>query len=946
MSRVIYTAPFHALDKIAFWSLLTTTAQYEPLTIITQCSQHHGYIHSLLQMSDISLSRVQLLSIDNYVLFQSGHVQHNVPGLLHVITKKHLHSLSTYFHTPGFVKDIISLLYHCHDYKIPFRELRHILGPRFSDLGEELATLLSKIQHSLKQLCPSHSLFNPAHYTPPTTVFIIGFVTSHLRHRQLIHPLITQSDTVSWFLPDHPTTQGALSQTLQWATSLQEPLTHIPYDLTNSPSVPENPTLYTIATPESAYQWVIQHIYDVHHSDKIPLHRFAIVTPKGTYYDKTLQQLAKRHTLSIQLPNQRPLSQTPLFQSIDTVIKMVNNGIHFKTLLALFMAPLIDKIKLPSGSSFVSVSILEWIGSEIDQHLEPKQWINDIHRLHNYLVSTSHKSNQINPRSNNPLIAELCQFLDQLSVLALLVKKGQSVNSADSLIQFLKQVESTFYLHPDQDKQTSLQYRHYYAFWDAIQVYITYHNTIFSTENMPSFWNAFIQFSAYRHVTDTEKDTGGIARYQIGDWIPSHYHSIYVLGTSAAVWSGSTPDISIIPLHARSQLELTTRYYNADIHSKVAFSQLRSLPQCTWIHSVTDHYGNPNLPSPLLLSWTQSPLDLQPNMVSNHKQSPTKNTHPSIARDHTFLNNKIHHDFKTKLSQFTFSATALQQYQDCPHQFFLEHVLGITAYSQQDETVKSTIWGQLIHTFLQQFFTAITDNDALNTWDHFNSTAITVFNHYQRPSFFWDLKRTLLFGSNDQQGLINALWSHLQTQPLPQTPSEFESTFLISLSNNETKLTIKGAIDLLLRDTTQSWITVVDYKTGKTIPNAKDIKTLRNIQLPTYLLAAKKMNTHSQIAGGILFQIRDESTINQNVVCCDTDAKKTIFSLGRKRPYTWDDFFFTTIETVLVQLKAHIDNAKFSYNFYPNPNMTPLKRQQSTCRYCGYRLVCRYSKRF
>jgi ATP-dependent helicase/DNAse subunit B len=141
-------------------------------------------------------------------------------------------------------------------------------------------------------------------------------------------------------------------------------------------------------------------------------------------------------------------------------------------------------------------------------------------------------------------------------------------------------------------------------------------------------------------------------------------------------------------------------------------------------------------------------------------------------------------------------------------------------------------------------------------------------------------------------------------------------------------------------------MTVVDYKTGKTIPSAKDIETLRNIQLPTYLLAAKKMNPHSQIAGGILFQIRDESTINQNVVCCDADAKKEVFELGRKRPYTWNDFFFTTIETVLVQLKAHIDNAKFSYDFYPNPNVTPLKRQQSTCKYCGYRLVCRYSKRF
>ena len=79
---------------------------------------------------------------------------------------------------------------------------------------------------------------------------------------------------------------------------------------------------------------------------------------------------------------------------------------------------------------------------------------------------------------------------------------------------------------------------------------------------------------------------------------------------------------------------------------------------------------------------------------------------------------------------------------------------------------------------------------------------------------------------------------------------------------------------------------------------------------------------------------------------CNKDAKKTVFDLGRKRPYTWDDFFFKTIETVLVQIKAHIDNAKFSYNFYPNPNLTPLKRQQSACRYCGYRLICRYSERF
>ena len=141
-------------------------------------------------------------------------------------------------------------------------------------------------------------------------------------------------------------------------------------------------------------------------------------------------------------------------------------------------------------------------------------------------------------------------------------------------------------------------------------------------------------------------------------------------------------------------------------------------------------------------------------------------------------------------------------------------------------------------------------------------------------------------------------------------------------------------------------MTVLDYKTGKILPSAKDIEKLRHIQLPIYLLAAAKKFPKRHIAGGILFQIRDQDTISQTVLCCDPVAKKTVFDLGRKRPYTWDDLFFTTIESYLLQLKTHIDRAEFSYDFYPNVHLTTTKRHQNVCRYCDYHRVCRYSERF
>jgi hypothetical protein len=948
MSNVVYTASFSDLVKTPFWSLLTTTVKYEPVTVITQSKQHHHYIQSLLYTASISLPRVQLMTIDDYMLFHSGYDHHDVPGLLEVVTHQVLrswdlaaHSDRTITHTQGFIKEIITLIYHFRDYPVDLATIKTALGPHFSELSDIIIPTIKDVRTLLKQLCPSHSLFKPdiPKYTA-TPLFIIDFLNCTSRHRHLLHHLINHTDTLSWFLPDDLTLHDAVHQTIKWATTLSNPLSHIPYQSEKRGS----PTLYIADSPFHAYDWVMRHISDrCKDSDTTP-NQFAVVLPNNRTNDHTLQRLSKHYRLPLKYPLQRLLSDTPLFQSMDSVIKMVTKGIHFSSILNVFMAPLIDYIRINVKEaspvmSPVMLPILNWIDSEIDSHLSAPQWIKQV--------------KQLQSDSNQSRSQRLDQFLDQFMTLTTVVEASKTVQCADTVISFFKTIEHSFYLCPKPctkrgDSQNTLQLRHYHAFWDALHVYTTYHYPIASSWTLPLFWQKFSQFASHRWGTDEEAPLNGISVYRIGDWVPSHYNNVYVLGTAASHWAGKRTISRIVPHHAQPPLKLTHHATFSESQATISFSQIKALSYCMFIHSTTDD-KRPQLPSPLVLSWPQEPIPL----LSTTTMTLPSSKHPplDIPLTDTPLDTILHSSeivshFREKISQFKFSATSLQSYQDCPHQFFLKRVLGLPSYKQQDETVKATIWGKLIHHFLQQFFSSVSKRTHLNTKSHFIATAHTIFNQYYQPSFFWSLKKILLFGNESRPGLVTALWQHLHANPLPQTPHDFESTFLLSLSNNDTSLTIKGAIDLLLCDADHSWMTVVDYKTGKTLPSPKDIEQLRSIQLPIYLLAAKKNYPNSHISGGMVFQIRDESTIGHHVLCSDPIAKKEVFDLGRKRPYTWDDFFFTTIEAYLLQIKSHIDQAKFSYTFYPNPDITAHKRQQSTCRYCDYHLVCRDSKRF
>lgn len=217
---------------------------------------------------------------------------------------------------------------------------------------------------------------------------------------------------------------------------------------------------------------------------------------------------------------------------------------------------------------------------------------------------------------------------------------------------------------------------------------------------------------------------------------------------------------------------------------------------------------------------------------------------------------KIKNARKLFFPRNTVSVSQLQKYFQCPFGHFMEYGLKIT--ETEDEKITPKEVGNLLHAFAEEFLIKYknsleSDNqNQINTFlDDFFENAINDQRFYK---FVLNQENKMIFKylKFEAQNLANALVDQ-------QTKSNFKTVELekkIQLENFfQNNIGLSGKIDRI--DEYLNYFRIIDYKTGNSSVNYKNVYLGEKIQLLIYAKAISKL-IQKQCAGVFYFPVKNE----------------------------------------------------------------------------------------
>ncbi|MBL7685833.1 MAG: PD-(D/E)XK nuclease family protein, partial [Deltaproteobacteria bacterium] len=304
---------------------------------------------------------------------------------------------------------------------------------------------------------------------------------------------------------------------------------------------------------------------------------------------------------------------------------------------------------------------------------------------------------------------------------------------------------------------------------------------------------------------------------------------------------------------------------------------------------------------------------------------------------------------KNKIQEHQFSPTQLETYTQCPFRFFVSTLLKVKSPDEELPDGNAAERGNWIHGFLEGFFDKYTpqiiqaihqnemQKELLNIIPHELNEFSQIFlkdKPWIHPLLSKDFSsRAILVCQN----LLKEFWSkNVDTNAF--VPRYFEKNFEISLdAPNRTPLKIRGKIDRIDLNASETEFIVYDYKTGETQGLSSEIIKFKKFQLPLYLLAAEeflKKNHSPLIEGkGALAISLKEMKINEGLL--QKSEKKRLHFKGRNALWDEDswDLYWRNLKNELFRLRNEIQNGNFSLK--PDP-----------CdEYCEMKYLCRYHEK-
>jgi len=207
------------------------------------------------------------------------------------------------------------------------------------------------------------------------------------------------------------------------------------------------------------------------------------------------------------------------------------------------------------------------------------------------------------------------------------------------------------------------------------------------------------------------------------------------------------------------------------------------------------------------------------------------------------------------------SASRLEAYGNCPHQFFIKNALGLEARVLPEPGMEVTQLGSLLHEILELVYQQADDpGDLASVLAVLPEVAGKAFESAPEkygfsPSAAWDFEQANFLAILDKT--ISAL--HKASQGWK--PAAYEAKFgiqgrpTLEIDLGGESLRLRGVIDRLDKNE-RGEIRVMDYKTGGSHLSGNDLLRGTRLQLPIYALAARDALGMGDVSDGFYWEIK------------------------------------------------------------------------------------------
>jgi len=222
-------------------------------------------------------------------------------------------------------------------------------------------------------------------------------------------------------------------------------------------------------------------------------------------------------------------------------------------------------------------------------------------------------------------------------------------------------------------------------------------------------------------------------------------------------------------------------------------------------------------------------------------------------------------------ANYTWSASQLTEQGTCGFRFFAKRILGLEAWKDPEIGMDILQMGNIYHAILEHTYKAIQQKGWTISREH-TDAAIELMRE-KAQAIFADAPKKYKFRSSalwkqEQQNMLNKLEAFITKDfasadllPAPRVPLLLEAeikNFTLDLPEIG-GIRISGYIDRI--DSNGKQAIVMDYKSGSSAPDEKEIKRGRNFQMIVYLYAGEAiLGNQTPVNTGIFWTLNDSKS--------------------------------------------------------------------------------------
>ncbi|NUN10648.1 MAG: exodeoxyribonuclease V subunit gamma [Ignavibacteriaceae bacterium] len=299
-----------------------------------------------------------------------------------------------------------------------------------------------------------------------------------------------------------------------------------------------------------------------------------------------------------------------------------------------------------------------------------------------------------------------------------------------------------------------------------------------------------------------------------------------------------------------------------------------------------------------------------------------------------------------------FSISALEMYAACPFKYFTSRILNLSPVEEPVEKIEPLELGSLLHSILYDFIREVISSDTgyhtyLNDkYDEALERLIEIAKeklagvYIDETESFFDIEKIFGIGGNKRQSIL-ALFLDEERKAAEFIPALVELEFRQEFDADERVIKLRGRIDRIDIDEADGLFKVIDYKLGGNKPTADDLKSGLSLQLPIYILAAKK--ALRELKGNEFRTVFPEiyslkpgeiggSKVSPEPVRGISDYKKSPENL--EKAIEISENMASAALRMAMDYAVNIGNGEFHLTRLPN-------RAEKICKNCEHFMICR-----